>query len=81
MYEPSEEEKLKFIGEEKAKQIAMQKAGVLEGELYGLEVEIEKDRKGIVYEVEFKSGIYSYSYDVDSVTGEIVDYEIDYSNK
>ena len=81
MYEPSEEEKLKFIGEEKAKQIAFQTAGVLEGELYGLEVEIEKDRKGIVYEVEFKSGIYSYSYDVDSVTGEIVDYEIDYSNK
>ena len=76
---PEEYENKNFIGEESAKKTAFKTAGINPEEASEIEVEIEKDMGQLVYEVEFKHGIYSYSYDVDSVSGEIVDYEIDFN--
>ncbi len=78
-FKPSEEELKRFIPEDRAKEAALEQAGVLEAETYGMEIEIEKDKEKIIYEVEFKCGIFDYSYDVDCMTGEVVDYEIDFT--
>lgn len=76
--EPTSEEKKYFISEGAAKSTALKQAGVRETEIYELEIEIERDMGRLIYEVEFKSGLFSYSYDIDPITGEVVDYELDY---
>ncbi len=75
---PSDEEKKNYIGEENAKRIAIEHAEVMEVSVYDMEIELEWDNKTVIYEVEFKSGIYDYSYDIDPITGEVVDYELDF---
>ena len=41
-------------------------------------MELERDMGKIIYEVEFKSGLFDYSYDIDPISGEVIDYELDY---
>ena len=77
---PTDEEMKGFIGEEKAKAIAFEHSGVNDVTAYDVEIEIERDNGSVIYEVEFKSGIYDYSYDIDPVTGVIVDYEMDFDD-
>ena len=74
----SEEDTVGFIGEQKAKEIALLYAEVKEAATYDVEIELEREKDKIIYEVEFKSGRYSYSYDIEPITGEIIDYELDY---
>lgn len=76
---PGEYEKNLYIGDEAAKEISLKSAGVSEKDTFDMEIEIEREKGGFVYEVEFKSGIYAYSYDLEPMTGEIVDYEIDFN--
>ena len=76
--EPTSEEKKYFISEEAAKNTALKQAGVRDTEIYEQEIELERDMGKLIYEVEFKSGLFSYSYDIDPITGEVVDYELDY---
>lgn len=76
--EPGPEEKKYFISDEAAKNVALKQAGVREAEIYELEVELERDMGKIIYEVEFKSGLFDYSYDIDPISGEVIDYELDY---
>lgn len=74
----SEEDTVGFIGEQKAKDIALVHAEVKEAATYDVEIELEREKGKIIYEVEFKSGRYSYSYDIEPITGEIIDYELNY---
>ena len=61
-----------YIGEAAAKEIALADAGVAESDLTKYEWDIDTERGVMVYEIEFSSGGYEYDYDINAVTGEIV---------
>ena len=64
-----------YIGEEKAKEIALHKAGVSADSLTEVHIKLDTDDGALVYEVEFVSGDYEYEIKIDALTGEILDYE------
>lgn len=60
------------IGADKAKQIALEKAGFAENEVQRMKVEKDREDGVVIYEVEFKQGKTEYSYEIIAATGEIV---------
>lgn len=65
----------KFIGEEKAKELALKKAGIgAEGVKFD-RVELDRDNGMWQYEVDFKYGNVEYDVDVNAENGEIVSFE------
>lgn len=69
-----------YIGKEKAKEIALDDAGVRESEVRFVRVELDWDDGRPEYEVEFYSDTTEYDYDIDAVTGDIrsVDHDAEY---
>ena len=63
------------IGEEKARTIALNHAGVGAGDAYEFEAELDHDDGVTVYEIEFKSGNMEYEYKIDAYTGAILEHE------
>ena len=77
-----------YISRVKAKDIALNSAGLSESDIRDLDIELEREnhRNGygkhthsdsftgecVYYEVSFDSGSYDYEYDVDAVTGDIL---------
>lgn len=59
------------ISREKAKSIALNHAGVKEADVRELEIELDKEKGVLVYEVSFESGKYDYEYHIDAVTGAV----------
>lgn len=70
--DPNSEE---YIGEERAKQIAYDNAGV--SEVSFVRVHLDTDDGIVYYDVEFRSGDYEYNYDVNALTGELLEKDID----
>ncbi len=66
-----------LIGEEKAKEIALQKAGLSHGEVIFDRVELEKDNGVWHYEIEFKKGRSEYDADINASDGTIMSWETD----
>ena len=68
-----------YIGESRAKSIALGHAGVSASEASGMRVKLERDNGRMEYEVEFSVGRREYEYEIDAVTGKILkaDSEID----
>ena len=66
----------KYIGEAKAKEIALAKAGLAASQIYGFEIELDDG----VYEIEFKYNGMEYSMDINAVTGTITDFETEYDD-
>lgn len=66
---PSPEAK---VSKEEAKAAALKHAGLAENEVKFLKAELDKERKGLVYEVEFDSGKYEYDYEVSAETGKVL---------
>ena len=69
-----------YIGEEKAKQIALGDAGVLENNAQRLKVKFDFDDGRGEYEVDFHVGTTEYDYEIDAVTGVILDKDVDYDD-
>lgn len=71
------------IGEEAAKKIALEHAGIAEADASYLWVGRDYDDGRHEYEVEFFSGIKEYDYDIDAVDGTILsfDSETEYAGK
>ncbi len=61
-----------YIGEQKAKEIALKHAGVSESSAKELEAELDRENGTYIYDVSFKSSGYEYDYDINATTGEIV---------
>ncbi len=59
------------ISREKAKSIALNHAGLKEADVRELEIELDKEKGALLYEVNFESGKYDYEYDIDAITGAI----------
>ena len=64
-----------FIGEARAKNIALTHAGFAENEVRRLRVEFDYDDGRAEYDVEFDVGQIEYSYEIDAVNGNILSYE------
>ena len=78
---PRNEEKVtgsqKFIGINTAKNIALKHAKLTESDIRGLEVELDREDGIIIYEVEFKYKGFEYEYEINAITGKIMDWEIE----
>ncbi len=61
-----------YIGEEKAKDIALSKAKISEAKAKNLEVELDSNVDKLVYEVEFEVGTIEYEYEIDAESGTIL---------
>ena len=70
----------KFIGEEKAKQIALEKAGVASDGISFVRVELDKDNGIWKYEVDFRQGRTEYDTEIKADDGEILSFEVDYDD-
>lgn len=69
----------KFIGVEKARKIALEHAGLKADEVTNMSVDLDRHERIPEYEVEFFCGDMEYEYDIDAVTGKVLDFssEID----
>lgn len=70
----------KFIGETKAKQIALSNAGLKESDVSLVRVGLRLDGGRYEYDVEFHKGNVEYDYEIDAKTGKIVDFDKDIEN-
>jgi len=68
---------IETIGEEKAKKIALDKAGLNENEVDFIKIKFEKDDGIYIYEVEFKKGFTEYNADIKADDGKIIEWDID----
>lgn len=66
-----------YIGETKAKNIALQHADIQENNATFTELRLDREDNRWVYEVEFFSGNKEYDYEIDAITGNIVSYDYD----
>ncbi|MCR5808289.1 MAG: PepSY domain-containing protein [Clostridiales bacterium] len=64
-----------YIGKKSAKQIAFAHAGVSEADAYDVEAELDRENGKAHYDVEFKANGREYEYEIDAVTGEVLDFE------
>lgn len=66
-----------FIGEEEAKAIALEKAGLKEDEADRIKISLDRDNGNWEYEVEIRVGRTEYDADINAETGEIIKWEVD----
>lgn len=69
-----------YIGLEKARQIALKKAGVSANDVRWEDREFDLDDGIPVYELEFSAGSMEYSCDVHAVTGAVLDYDVEHDD-
>jgi len=67
-----------YIGEARAKEIALDRAGVTAGSLTAYAIEMDFNHGVMVYDVEFTSGGYEYDCEINAVTGDVVKFEKEY---
>jgi uncharacterized membrane protein YkoI len=63
------------ITESRAREIALNHAGVSAADVSAWEIELDTEHGVTVYEVEFKAGGYEYEYDINASTGAVVKFE------
>ena len=69
----------KFIGEERAKQIAIDKAGIKATDVIFDRVKLENDNGTWVYEIEFKSKSAEYDAEIKAEDGTMLEWEVDHN--
>ena len=60
-----------YIGEAKAKSIALNHAGLSESQVSRLRIELDRDDGIMMYEIEFKNGRMEYEYEINATSGVI----------
>lgn len=63
------------IGEDAAKKVALNHAGVSADKISGYTIELDTENGIQLYEIEFKAGGYEYDYDINAATGTVVRYD------
>ncbi len=67
-----------YIGVDRAKEIALNHAQMNESDVQFAKAKLENDDGGVEYEIEFYSGRTEYEYTIDAVSGNIIEYDVDY---
>lgn len=63
------------IGSSKALDIAYKHAGVSKSNAKNVEIELDNDRSGAVYDIQFDVGNREYEYEINAKTGAVVEYD------
>ena len=63
-----------LITKEQAKEIAYNHAQTSDSFVWDFEIDLDKNHKGVFYEIEFKAAGYEYEYDIHAETGKISRY-------
>ncbi|MBQ3151507.1 MAG: PepSY domain-containing protein [Clostridia bacterium] len=66
------------VSKEEAKSIVLAHAGLTASDVKRYKAELDRERGGLVYEIEFDSGKYEYEYEVDAQNGRILKAEKDF---
>lgn len=66
-----------YIGDAKAKAIALENAGITEAQATFIKSHLDYDDGHVIYDVEFYSGDIEFDYEIDAVSGSIVEYDKD----
>lgn len=61
-----------IIARERAIEIALQAAGLTKETVYDLDAEIERDRGLILWEIDFETAEYEFSYHIDAENGSVI---------
>lgn len=77
---PTENPPEALITAQEAEEIALNHAGLARQEVMFDRTELDRDRNKTEYEVEFRVGRWEYSYEIDAVTGQILDYDKDFDD-
>lgn len=67
-----------YIGVDHAKETALSHAGLNESDVQFTKAKLENDDGRVEYEIEFYSGRTEYDYTIDAVSGNIIEYDVDY---
>ncbi len=66
---------VKTISRQRAIELALKAAGVDKASVFDIEAELDRERGGVVWEVDFDTREYEYSYDINAKDGSIVKVE------
>lgn len=66
-----------YIGADKAKSIALNHAGLKAASVTFTKAKLDRDDGQYVYEIEFFSGNAEYEYEIDAISGKILDYDME----
>ena len=66
-----------YIGEDRAKEIAVNNAGFAVGDVTALKCELDTDDGTVHYDVEFKKDGNEYDYDINATTGDIMSNKVE----
>lgn len=69
-----------FIGQDKAKAIALEKAGLSETDVSFVKVELDHERGIPVYEVEFKQDKNEYNAEINAADGTILEWDVEFDD-
>ncbi|MBP3293795.1 MAG: PepSY domain-containing protein [Clostridia bacterium] len=69
-----------YIGRDRAKEIALENAGITEAAVRTLEIELDYEGGKMVYEVEIYADQKEYDYDIHAETGEILKYDTEHDD-
>ncbi len=65
------------MSREEALAIAYEAAGVKEEDVKRPKIELDREGKTYVYEIEFKSGGMEYEYEINAVTGKVIEFDVE----
>ena len=65
-----------LIGEDEAKKLAMGHANITEKDLGSIEYKLELDGLSLIYDIEMKTKLMEYDYEIDAISGEIIGFDI-----
>ena len=74
---PPKADDSKYIGVDKAKKIALKKAGLKETDVSFIKVELDSEKGTPVYDVEFRQGYKEYNAEIKATDGTIVEWDVD----
>ena len=66
-----------LIGEDEAKKLAMGHANISEKELSSVSCKLELDGLSLIYDIEMKTKLMAYDYEIDAISGDIVGFDIE----
>ncbi len=55
--------------------IALKAAGVDKGAAFGIEAELDRERGGVYWEIEFETREYEYAYDINATDGTVARFD------
>lgn len=69
---PANTETTELLSRERAVEFALQAAGLTRDEVFDIDAELERERGEVIWEVDFETRDYEFSYHIDAETGAVI---------